>query len=218
MNQKIVTILITLVVLLGLAAAGFLFYRNLIKPATEKQETPPVVPVVGEEVSPPAGGEEILKETVLAKDDFTITLPAGWQEVSDFPDVLAMAADAQEQITDVKLKNLGFRTNLSVKSDDLSKYSQIQGIQDYIESIKTSLVQLVIGIKFTVEKEDTVDTRRAIFIECESRQQDIDFKTLLVFIEGDNQAVWAISFNTLQDSWATYRDSFYQTAGSFKLK
>lgn len=222
-NQKIVTILTIVVVLLALVAAGFLSYKNLIKPAMEKAGASPAAGEKNGEASkngetkPAAGPGETLKETTLVKAEFTITLPPGWQEVPDFPDVLAMAIDTQETIT-AELEDVDFRTNLSIKSDDLSKYSQVQGIQDYVESIKASLVQLIPGIKFTFEDEDTVDTRRAIFVECESRQEDIDFKTLLVFIEGDDQAVWGLSFNTLQESWPAYRDVFYQMAESFKLE
>lgn len=170
----------------------------------------------GEEITPeePAFEE---KETPLVKDDFSLILPPGWQEVSAPPEILVMAVDTREEITDEKVKETGFRTNLSIKSDDLQKYSKEYSVEEYANSIKTSLTQLIPGIEFTREEQGAIDGNNAFFAECESTQEDIDFKTLLVFIKGEN-ILWALSFNALKDSWLTYRDLFYQIAESFKLR
>ena len=209
MNSKILVLLI-LMSLIGLSVVGVFVYKN-------NEETPLILKeekIEKEEEKV----EEVAKETLLVKDDFTITLPAGWQEIIDFPEVLAMAIDAKEEIADEKAKNIDFRTNFSIKSDDLGKYSKLSGAQDYIESIKTSLVQLIPSIEFTHEEQRTIDGNNAFFVECESTQEETDFKTLLVFVEGSNNIIWAISFNTFQNSWLTYRDLFYQIAESFRLK
>ncbi|OGZ24660.1 MAG: hypothetical protein A2896_01865 [Candidatus Nealsonbacteria bacterium RIFCSPLOWO2_01_FULL_43_32] len=214
--QKHSKILIILVVLTALAGAGFFVYKNLAEPKIAEDETLVAVSddqLVIKEAAPEA--------TLLVKDDFQITLPPGWQEVQevkDFPGVLTMAVDAKEEIQDEKAKNIDFQTNFSIKRDDLAKYSSLSGAADYVKSIKDSLAQLIPGINFTHEEQRTIGGRNAFFIECESTQQEIDFKTLLVFIEGNNQTIWAISFNTFQDSWTAYRDLFYQTAESFRLK
>ena len=209
MNSRILVLLI-LSILIGLSGIGVFVFENT-------KETPLILQeekIEKEEEKV----EEVVKETLLAKDDFTITLPAGWQEITDSPEVLAMAIDAKEEIADEKAKNIDFRTNFSIKSDDLGKYSKLSGAQDYIESIKTSLVQLIPSIEFTHEEQRTIDGNNAFFVECESTQEETDFKTLLVFVEGSNNIIWAISFNTFQNSWLTYRDLFYQIAESFRLK
>ena len=212
MNSKILILLI-LMSLIGLGGAGVFVYKN-------KEETP-LIPLIKEEAKPAIKESFNVvqgKETLLVKDDFTITLPVGWQEVTDFPEVLVMAIDAREEITNEKAKNIDFKTNFSIKSDDIGKYSKLHGAQEYIESVKTSLVQLIPSIEFTHEEQGIIDGNNAFFIECESTQEGINFKTLLVFIEGSNNIIWVISFNTFQNSWLTYRDLFYQIAESFRLK
>lgn len=212
MNSKILVLLI-LIILIGLSGVGVFVFKNLVEPKIEEGEEKieEEKPAIKEEVA-------VAKETLLLKDDFSIILPAGWQEVIDFPEVLTMAIDAREEITDEKAKNIDFRTNFSIKNDDLGKYSKLSGAKDYIESIKTSLVQLIPSIEFTHEEQRTIGGNNAFFVECESTQEEIDFKTLLVFIEGSNNIIWVISFNTFQNSWLTYRDLFYQIAESFRLK
>ena len=129
-----------------------------------------------------------------------------------------MGIDSREDISDPLFAKLGFRTNFAVKSEDRHKYSAVNNLEEYVESIKTSLTQSVPGIKLTLEEPKTINGNKAIFIECESTQNEVSFKTLLVFIETGDQVVYAISFNTFQDSWPNYRDAFYQIAESFKPK
>jgi len=163
--------------------------------------------------------EQAEEETVLTKDIFSITLPAGWTEIAPpVADILVMAIDSKEEISEEKIKEVGFQTNLSVRKDDLSQYEQIYTLAEYVDSIKTSLIQIIPGITFTQEKQGKVEGRNALFVECESTQEGIDFGTLLVFIEGKDNFLWAISFNTPKISWPVYQDQFYQTAESLRLK
>lgn len=217
MKISILVVAITLAALAALSAAGFLIYQNFfVQPEAVQEETP----LAGNEENPPAEEEEeILSETELIKDDFQITLPPGWVEANTPPEgVLAMAVDAEEDVSGAVFQKLDFRTNFSVKADDMTWYKGIDDLGAYIESVKTSLIQNVPGIGFTREEQKTISGNRAILIECESTQEEVAFKTLLAFIGSSEGAVYAISFNTLQSSWASYRDSFYRIADSFKLK
>ena len=217
MKIRILIVAITVVSLAALSAAGFFVYKQITKP--EPKESAPVT--IGEEepANTPTGGEEVLKETRLVKGDFEITLPPGWQEADTPPEgILAMAIDAKEDISGGNFQKLDFRTNLSIKSDDMKKYANFNNLGDYITSIKTSLVQVVPGISFVQEEQKVINGQRAILIECSSRQEDADFKTLLVFIEGNDSIVYAISFNAFQGSWENYKGVFEQIAQSFKLK
>ena len=220
MKLKFFATLISLPALIGLAAAGVFIYKNLAEPEKAKEDTvSEKTPLAIERPETTVQEEqEIAKETLLNKDGFNIILPAGWQEVSDFPDVLAMAIDSKEKLKEEKTKNLDFITNFSIKNDDLSKYTRVFTVEDYGKSIEESLVQLIPGIKFTPEKLGAINGQNAFFVETESTQEEVDFKTLLVFIEGNNNTIWAISFNTFKDSWLAYKDLFYQIAESFKLK
>ena len=179
----------------------------------------PAVEETAVSLSPENSGQEKKqtdKETLLVKDGFTVILPPGWQETPNFPEVLLMAVDAGEEIVNEKAREIGFRTNFSIKGDDLKKYDKEYSIEEYASSIKTALIQAISGIEFTYEDQGIINNNNAFFIECQSTQEEIDFKTLLVFIEGNDDIIWALSFNALQNSWSAYQDSFYQIAESFK--
>jgi len=212
MKTKLIMALIAAVaVLAGVGAAGFYFYKNLTQPSSSTE--------LPKTENPPAGGEEVSKETRLVKNDFEITLPPGWQEAtSSYEGILLLAVDTQEDVSGGVFQKLDFRTNLSVKSDDLAKYAAVGSFEDYVASVKTSLVQAIPGISFIQEETKMINGVQAVLIECSSRQEDADFKTLLVFVKGSGSTVYAISFNAFQDSWPTYRSLFYGMAESFKLK
>ncbi|OGZ25264.1 MAG: hypothetical protein A2922_01145 [Candidatus Nealsonbacteria bacterium RIFCSPLOWO2_01_FULL_43_36] len=211
MKIKIFIVAITVTVLFVLSAAGVLLYQNLNKSEIKKE-----LPVIGES---PTDREEILKETRLLKDEFEITLPPGWQEATSAnANFLLLAFDDQEDISGGNFQKLDFRTNLSIKSDDLSRYSSLDTLEKYVESMKVSLIQSVPGINFIREEQKIINGVQAIFIECSSRQEEADFKTLLVFVQGGNDIIYAISFNTFQSSWADYQDVFEQISRSFKLR
>lgn len=158
-------------------------------------------------------GEKLFAKTLIKKD-FTIILPPGWEEISPSPEGLAMAVDTQEEITNEKAKKINFQTYFLINSTQLGELSA----EKYIEEVKISLVQKIPNIKFTDEEKGIINGRQAFFLECQSRQEEIDFKTLLVFIEGRDKTIWAISFNSLKESWSTYRDLFYQIAETFQLR
>lgn len=219
MNLKTLIILISSVVLAVLAAFAFIYYSDAIKPESENnisldtEEPKEESPLIKEE---PIEEEKEYKETFIAKDDFELILPVGWQEAIAPEDFLFMAADFSEIITNEKAIEVNFRTNFSVKKDDLTKYSEEYSPKTYAESVKISLMQTIPGIEFTYDEQTTVNNRQAYFVECESTADGIGYKTLLVFIKTEDNAMWAISFNTFSDSWQNYRDQFYQITQSFK--
>lgn len=215
MKIKILFAAIAFVVLTVLSAAGFYIYKELIKP--EVKEGPPAT--IGEGNPPAGGSSDVLKETRLIKDGFEIILPPGWQEATSSSEgFLLLAFDGKEDVSIGNFQKLDFRTNLSVKSDDLGKYSSLDTLEKYVESMKISLIQAVPGINFIQEGQKTINGAQAIFIECSSRQRENDFKTLLIFVKGSDSAIYAISFNTFQGSWLKYKGVFEQIAQSFKLK
>lgn len=217
MKINILVAAITFVVLAALSAAGFYIYKNLNRLVSPTEL--PNVPLVTNSENPPTGEEEILKETQLLKDGFEITLSPGWQEATSPPEgILLMAIDAKEDVSSDIFQKLDFRTNLSVKSDDITRYASVGSFEDYVASVKTSLIQVIPSINFVQEEQKMINGVQAILIECSSRQEEADFKTLLIFVKGNDSTVYAISFNTFQESWLTYKSLFYWMAESFKLK
>ncbi|MFH1841487.1 MAG: hypothetical protein ABH800_01875 [Candidatus Nealsonbacteria bacterium] len=211
-------ILIILIVLVCLTASGVYIYKNpekfyfsnLLtgeenKPLTNEKKT-------GEE-----NIEETLKKTHLVKDEFEIILPAGWQEAVGFSETLLMAFDAEEELTDEKLIEIDFATYLSIKKDSLDKYG-IDSVKEYSQSLKTPLAQSIEDLKFTEEREDIINEKEVFYMEIESQQEGIEYKTLLAFVEGNNNDIYVLSFNTSQNSWSSYKDKFYQMVESFNVR
>lgn len=218
MKIRLSIAIITFTVLTFLSIAGFYLYKNFSSPTS-----PAEIPEISLDIN--NGGveaeveEESLKETRLLKDDFEITLPPGWQESTNLSEgILLMAIDHGENASGGLFEKLDFRTSLSVKSDDITRYADVDNFNDYVASVKISLVQTIPSISFVVEEQKIINGAQAILLECSSRQEDADFKTLLVFVNGNNNIVYAVSFNTFQDSWPAYKSIFYRTAESFKLK
>jgi len=223
MKIRILVAVITFVVLAALSVAGFYIYKNLNQPASPTEM--PNVPLVINNGETKAGvelktkNEEVLNETRLLKENFEITLPSGWQEAtSTLKGILLMAIDAKEDVSGGIFQKLDFRTSLSVKSDDITRYATVGSFENYVSSVKTSLIQAIPSISFISEEQKMINGVQAILIECLSRQEEADFKTLLVFVKGNDSTVYAISFNTFQDSWPVYKSLFYWMAESFKLK
>jgi len=223
MKIKFLVVILTFMSLAVLSVAGFYIYQFFNRPADSTQ-LPNVNLVINNKGSETEEGaetkiEETLKETRVLKEDFEMTLPSGWQETDTPPEgIWLMAIDTREDVSGGVFQKLDFRTNLSVKSDDITKYAGISSFEDYISSVKASLVQTIPSIDFIGETEKTVNGLRAIFIECSSLQEEADFKTLLVFVKASDNIIYAVSFNTFQDSWLVYKSLFYWMAESFKLK
>lgn len=218
MKIKFLFTAITFIVLAALSAAGFFVYKNYLANPEDKV-TENTTPLSGSEVPSEFLEQNIAKETRLLKDGFEITLPFGWQEAtSTYEGFLLLAFDAKEDISGGDFQKLDFRTNLSIKSDDLSKYSTLDTLEKYVESMKSSLILAVPGISFVQEEPKTINGARAISIECLSRQKEADFKTKIVFVQGNDHTVYALSFNAFQSSWEKYKSAFEQITQSFKVK
>lgn len=212
-----IPIFVSLIVLIMAVAIGAFVYEKILwLPPDQKPDEKSFI----EEESIVKQAEDVLTETVADKGSFEITLPVGWMEIQgqDMGDILIMAVDAQEEITNEKANEVGFATNFLLKSDDMKQYETIRSVEDYAKSVKDSLFPVIPGIEFIKEQAGLINGNEAFFIESQSRQDEIDFKTLLVFVLGKDNIIWALSFNTLADSWPTYQELFYQMANSLKLK
>ncbi|MCD6094458.1 hypothetical protein J7J39_00930, partial [bacterium] len=90
--------------------------------------------------------------------------------------------------------------------------------EKYLEDYKQKLKEALPEIVFVNENPGSVGGKDAYFIEANLTQQGVDFKVFLVLVRGKGDDIWTISFNTLKSDWLKYKDLFYQTAESFKVK
>lgn len=202
-NEILIFIGILVVLILAAGAAVYFVYTS----GNSRSENPSLS-VVDIEVK-----QYKNEPGVLVKNSFSINLPSGWQETATTLGALVLVLNADEEIADEKAKEIGFMTFFSINNDYLRGLS----LKDYVKKLRDSLAAAIPTIEYLHQWEGQINGNSALFLENESTQQEVDFETLLVFIESPDGLVWAISFNTLKDKWPEYRDLFYQTANSFQL-
>ncbi len=150
----------------------------------------------------------------LVTDDFEISLPVGWQQAAPPVGASAMAVDNNEEISDPAAQKINFKTYVAVSYDTL----QGKSLSEYLQSIKGQLQQALPGTVFSQEHDAVINSRTARAFEVDLTQQGASFKILIVAIKGEDDDVWTMSFNTLQNSWMAYQETFSGIANSFKLK
>jgi len=152
--------------------------------------------------------------SLLDTDYFNLLFPPGWEKKSG-PDTLPIIiVNSPEEITNSKAKEIDFQTNLSINRAILGEVS----FKDYIESVKVGLIQTIPIIEIVKEEEIAISDRGGYFLEIKSIQQDLKFSTLIFFIVGKENTVWAFSFNTLEESYPDYKDIFNQIVKEIKMK
>lgn len=158
--------------------------------------------------------KEVSRPMLLDTDYFSFVLPPGWEARSASNTLPIIIIDSREEITNIKAKEIDFRTSLSINSTELGGVS----LKDYVESVKVSLIQAIPVIEIIKEEETAVDNKEAYFLEIKSIQQDLQFHTFLFFIVGKEDTVWAFSFNALEESYPDFKDIFDQAVKSIKMK
>lgn len=157
----------------------------------------------------------ITSRNQLVTDDFSMELPAGWKKiVSTVAEVLAMAANPDEIISNVAAQEINFKSYLAVSLDTIPG----QTIEEYMQSIKAELQKSISGVVFTNENDLTINEQSARAVEADMVQQGIDFKVLIVVVRGNGDNAWVLSYNTVKSSWDGYAEDFAASARSFVLK
>ncbi len=204
-NKTIVFILVALGILLVVVVGVYFVRQN--KPAINSSEN----------TAQQTPGNTPVKESgqgVLATDDFSINLPAGWNQTAPAIGSSAMAVNVNEQINDPAAQKINFKSYFAVSYDK----PQGKSINEYSQIVKNGLQQAISSVVFTKEQDMMINVRSAHAIEAELTQQGVNFKILMVVVKGQGDDVWVISFNTTKDSWDGYKGTFYSIANSFSLK
>lgn len=150
----------------------------------------------------------------LITDDFSIDLPAGWEQTAPAMGVSAMAVNKNEKLDDPAAQKINFKSYFAVIYDTF----QGKSMSEYLQTVKNGLSQTISSVVFTKEQDMTINGSSAHAIEAELTQQGVNFKILIVVVAGQAEDVWVISFNTTKSSWDGYKETFYSVADSFSLK
>lgn len=160
-------------------------------------------------------GEPAKTAAVLEKADFSINIPEGWREATSVPGTSAIVVNIGEEITDPAAQKINFRSYFSVAYGTLDGKSK----EDFIQEIKDGLRQLDSNTVITSENLGSIGGQDAHFIEAELSQQEVDFKVLIVLVQGKSgNDAWIMPFNTTKNNWDGNKKLFYQTAESFRVK
>lgn len=197
-NKNIVFILLGIAVILAVSAGVYFLIQS-------KSDVGPA------ETNSPADTQQ--PQNRITTNDFSINLPAGWQQTTPAMGTSAMAVNVNEQIDDPAAQKINFKSYFAVSYDTL----QGGNLNDYIQIVKNQLLQTIPSTTFTREQDMTINGRSTHAIEAELTQQGVNFKILMVAVVGQGEDVWVISFNTTKSVWSEYERMFYGVADSFSL-
>jgi hypothetical protein len=225
-NKNLVFILLGIIVILAILAGVYFLIQNKsdVGPTEntvqEKQNnTLPNLPLENKEGSGSEAKMDIptdnqQPQNKIITNDFSINLPAGWQQSAPAMGTSAMAVNTNEQINDPAAQRINFKSYFAVSYDVF----QGENLDDYIQIVKNQLLQAIPSTTFTKEQDMTINISSARAIEAELTQQGVNFKILIIAIAGQGEDVWVISFNTAKSAWPEYEAIFYSIADSFSFE
>lgn len=209
MKNKIAIIILIVVVVAIVAVIGFYFSKQ------DKQSANPVgSATLPNQIGANNQTDNEQSQNKLVTDDFEINLPEGWQKTAPAIGSSAMAVNVNEQLNDTAAQKINFRSYFAVSYDTV----QGKSLSEYMQTVKSQLQKTISGIVFTQERDIIINGKVARAFEADFNQRGVGFKVLMVAIMGVGDDVWVISFNTLQSTWAEYRDTFSNITNSFSLK
>jgi len=208
MKNKIAIIVSVIAVVVAVGIIFYFIQKNKAPSNSVENTTPPSQPEVNNQITPePSQGK-------LVTDDFEISLPEGWRKTAPAVGASAMAVKADEQLTDPAAQKINFKSYFAVSYDTLQEKS----LSEYLQSVKSQLQQTISDAVFAQEHDTTINGKAARAFEASFAQQGVNYKILMVAVQGAGDDVWVISFNTLQSTWTEYQKVFSDIANSFRLK
>jgi hypothetical protein len=155
------------------------------------------------------------KSGLLEKSSFSIKLPEGWDEINtEQSTTTAMVVYLKEAIEDPVAQQKNFRSYYSIIGGATEDQSPI----NQVEKLKKNLSDKINGIIFSQETANKINGHEAYSLELKFTQQGADLRVLIVFVEGKDNEIWRLSFNSIESQWIKNKSLFYQLAGSFVVK
>lgn len=150
----------------------------------------------------------------IVSDDFEIKVFDGWNKMENsIPGISLMIVNNNESSKDENVNRINFRSYYAVAyilSDKTLDEYYLEYIQEVKDTIGNTSVDNI--------SDGDVNGNSAKFLELQINQQNIDFKTFVAIIKGNNSDFWIISFNTTKDLWKSYDYLIPDLLNSFKIK
>jgi hypothetical protein len=184
-------------------------------PENNGTESRPELSSESQEVVSGADQPTAQKETGsnIVTDDFQITPPPGWEGRPAPEGVLAIAINPSEIMTDQEAVKIGFKSYFAVNNDDLQGKTR----EEYIRFMEEEIGKISSSMNFDTVWTTKANGKDATVLDISINRQNVDFKISL-FLVWNGEDVWVISFNTTEDKWEEYKDVFFTSGTSFKLK
>ncbi|MCX6737170.1 MAG: hypothetical protein NTX26_00270 [Candidatus Parcubacteria bacterium] len=144
---------------------------------------------------------------------FKLVLPSGWETQEPASENFVLIAYRKEDSKDSLARKINYKTSLFIAREELNGKT----IVDYVAFLKESVQQKKENVLFHSENETSFNGQKAYLIDVELKENDIEFKSIFGVIEGKNQEVWVISFNTPKLDWITTAPQFYSILNSFSI-
>lgn len=145
---------------------------------------------------------------------FKLVLPPGWETQEPAPENFALTAYSKESSKDPLARKINYKTSLYIAREELNDKT----MSEYIKLLKEGVQQKKENVLFHSENETSFNGQKAYLIDVELKENNIEFKSIFGVIEGKNQEVWVMSFNTPKLDWITTAPQFYSILNSFEIK
>ncbi|MFH1284466.1 MAG: hypothetical protein ABIH78_02645 [Candidatus Peregrinibacteria bacterium] len=155
-----------------------------------------------------------VKGNIVLKDGFSIEVPEGWTETDAPMGTVMMAVDTSSVPSDERAREINFQNYFNVSMNSKEGLGD-EGLQ---KVLKDQLVQTMPGVEFFSEKTFQVNTNDAYSFEITVRQNEIDFRILMVMVNGKENDVWMMSFNTVAADWDRDVPVFQSVVDSFLVR
>ncbi|MBU1130521.1 hypothetical protein KJ840_00085 [Patescibacteria group bacterium] len=153
-------------------------------------------------------------ENILANDYFALQYPLEWEQSQAPEGISAIIVNNQEEITNPEAQKINFRTYFSVIYDSL----QGRGLEDFVNNYKAEITRAFPDASFVSEVVNQVNNQPAYFLEVQLDDHDLSLKVFFALIQGQEDDMWILTFNTQESNWSLYQEIFSQIVNSFELK
>ncbi|MBU1146575.1 hypothetical protein KKD80_03455 [Patescibacteria group bacterium] len=207
--KKPFSLLIAVIVIFVIAAMAYWFLTTQSNILGENNLSVP-----GEILGNNSNQNQPSSGNVFANDNFSLSYPAGWRQVPAMTGISAMITKGNENITDPEAKKMNFQTYLAVSYDSVEGKTK----EEIAEYVKSEVAAVFPGIVFSNEKFSTINGREAYSLEMTFSKSGVDFHVLEVVVWGNENDLWILSFNTLEELWQNYIGEFEEMTGTFIIK
>jgi len=148
-------------------------------------------------------------------DYFTLELPAEWETQEPAPEPFILRATyIKDNSKDSSAQKINYETSLSITHEILDGTTLLEYVTLLEDKIKNMTGDTIIRS----EGETAFNNDPAYLIDVEMKDNGIEFKNIIVVIQGKQDDAWTISFNTPKLDWSDTAVQFYKVLNSFQLK